>query len=72
MGNVLTRFKHVFGDEQAMETPESDERVPATLYRCSECETTYVGTDKQSCSGCDAPVEEIPSESDLGFGPKGP
>jgi hypothetical protein len=68
--NVLTRLRHVFGGDQTGEPPASDGHEPATLYSCSGCERTYVGTDKESCSRCAGPVEEIPSESDLGFGPR--
>lgn len=43
------------------------EREPAGLYECTNCETTYIGVDKRSCPRCDGPVEEIPSEADLGI-----
>lgn len=41
------------------------ERRPARLFECEDCETTYIGVDKESCSRCDGPVREIPSETDI-------
>jgi hypothetical protein len=45
--------------------------VWSAVYRGRGRETTYVDTEMESCSSCGDPVEEIPSESDLGFGPTG-
>jgi rubrerythrin len=71
MGTVLDRIRTMFDDEGATERPETERTVSSTLYRCRGCETTYVDTEMESCSSCGDPVEEIPSESDLGFGPTG-
>ncbi|AQL41750.1 hypothetical protein BV210_03010 [Halorientalis sp. IM1011] len=71
MGNVLERIKTIFDDEGPTERPDTERTTSATLYRCRGCETTYVGTDKEACSSCGESVEEIPSESDLGYGPAG-
>lgn len=41
------------------------ERRPVGLFECTNCETTYIGLDRQSCSRCDGTVREIPNERDL-------
>jgi hypothetical protein len=47
---------------------DPDPEPSATLYACPECDTTYIGRDKESCSRCGCAVDPIPDERDLGFG----
>lgn len=42
------------------------ERRSSRLFECEDCETTFIGVDKRSCSQCGGSVQEIPNERDLG------
>lgn len=65
---ILKRLKSLV-DEQGASHPTTD-TAPSTLYRCPDCETTFIATEKTVCNGCDTAVEEVPSASELGIGPK--
>lgn len=43
-------------------------RGSSELYRCPECETTYVSSEMENCSECQTPVEAVPDEQELGMG----
>lgn len=47
--------------------PASNEPLQTTLYTCTACETTYIASEMETCSRCQTHLEEIPSESELGF-----
>lgn len=48
-------------------TDGTSSRTESGLYRCSDCETTYVSETMDSCPECRGPVESIPNERDLGM-----
>jgi uncharacterized protein YlaI len=58
------------GDEgdQRGDGDQRDGRSPIRLYECPDCESVYLSTDLSTCESCDAPVDQIPSERDLGYG----
>lgn len=60
---VSRRFRNT-GDQTdtttATETTLPDESQPSLFY-CSDCETVYIATDKNTCSTCDTTVEQVPS-----------
>lgn len=47
--------------------PASEDERTTNLYACDSCGTTYVSTEMESCSQCQAPVESVPTEQDLGL-----
>ncbi|MHB9285973.1 hypothetical protein ACKVMT_02920 [Halobacteriales archaeon Cl-PHB] len=53
---------------QPDEPTEETQPVSTKLYHCNGCSTTYVsGSEKETCRTCDGPVENVPSERDLGI-----
>ena len=61
----LREVLSVDGSDPRDSTDPEGERRPARLFECTNCETTYIGVDKQSCSKCDGSVRPIPNETDL-------
>lgn len=46
---------------------EEPSRTESGLYRCPDCDTTYVSETMDSCPECRGTVESIPDERDLGM-----
>lgn len=44
-----------------------DQRPSTRLYRCANCETTYVSEEMDACPSCGTDVEAIPTGRDLGL-----
>lgn len=40
---------------------DDEDTATTQLFQCSACDTVYVDTEKQSCSTCGDPVEEVPA-----------
>ena len=38
---------------------EVDTKADPHLFRCQECETVYIATEKHTCSQCDSTVERV-------------
>ena len=41
--------------------------VTTTVYRCQECDRTFVSEEKETCSQCGVAVTAGPNEYDLGI-----
>lgn len=50
------------------DSTRSDGGSSSALFECSECDTTYISEEMESCPSCGAPVESVPNESDLDLG----
>lgn len=67
LSGVVSVVEGQLGRKNESPTQTDDEDLsPAdesrsTLYQCPDCESVYVALDKQTCSTCDAAVEEVPS-----------
>lgn len=70
--HLLERIRALFGgDESAEETSaaEPDGGASPALFKCPECETTYISKEMQSCPECGCAVDRRPSADELGMGP---
>jgi hypothetical protein len=54
-------------DQRKSDSDEGSEARTTNLFHCTPCSTTYVSDELESCSQCDAPVERVPTEQDLGL-----
>lgn len=36
----------------------------SALYKCRSCNLVYIATEKQSCSSCGTPLEQVPATLD--------
>lgn len=43
------------------ESTESTKAQQSTLYACKSCGSVYVATEKETCSKCETPVEQVPA-----------
>lgn len=61
-GAVQERVRGTESREQT-DGPETARRdgSQSDLFHCPACDLVYVATDKDTCSGCDAAVEQVPS-----------
>ena len=59
----VTPTQSTGGDRPA----DPDAGLVTRLYACADCEATFIGDDLADCPSCGADVEEIPTDSDLGF-----
>lgn len=70
--NLSSYVNGVISDLRAevQNTAESDENDSDSdgetsrdigLFHCSACGTVYIAPDKQECSRCETPVEQVPS-----------
>jgi hypothetical protein len=64
---VITRVKTVFATKSDYEQSEGEVGWSSRLYYCDSCGTTYVSEEKEFCSQCKIPVENVPTEQDLGY-----
>ena len=72
-GPIRERIRTAFGlDAKPDERGDAaaDGGTTTALYECADCETTYISETMDACPSCDAPVERVPSESDLGLLPR--
>lgn len=46
---------------------EHDGDLSTVLYWCPDCELTYISEEMNTCASCDASVETVPTERDLGY-----
>jgi len=44
-----------------------DDGVETALFRCENCEETFISTAMDDCPRCGAAVEPVPTAADLGF-----
>ncbi len=49
---------------QTTQSTESPETTQSSLYVCQSCDSAYIATEKQTCSTCDGPVEQVPATLD--------
>jgi transposase-like protein len=72
LSGFIERMKTVTGNRQNGDSTSavgSDERTSsAHLYRCEDCDRTYVTETMENCSQCDSAVTEVPTAADLGIG----
>ncbi len=47
--------------------PSAGTGTPAELYACPECSKTYIGRDMVTCPTCEAGLDTVPNEQDLGM-----
>lgn len=69
--HIVERIKGLFeGRKSADDAPEteSDSDTSPSLYKCPDCETTYISEEMQSCPECGGAVEQRPSATELGMG----
>lgn len=69
--HLIERIRGLFdGTESADDTTttEPDDDPSPTLYKCPECETTYISEEMQSCPECHCAVDRRPSADELGIG----
>lgn len=69
---ILERLRTIVDQNPVPYKPDGRSSVSSSLFRCDSCEVTYIATEMDACPECDGDVEEIPTESDLGFGPNTP
>lgn len=55
-------------ESDGTKVPESDGGTSAALYKCPECETTYISEEMESCPECGGAVDQRPSAAELGIG----
>lgn len=55
------------GIDHSQEQTEGQAKTTSQLYRCENCDTTYISAMMDTCPQCDAPVETTPTERELGF-----
>jgi rubrerythrin len=48
-------------------TASPDGGVQSGLYRCENCQTTFIDTAMDDCPRCESEVEAVPTAADLGF-----
>lgn len=77
---IVERVKSAFGRGKATDdtqdaesattqaTESTDDDTSATLYKCPECETTYISEEMESCPECGGAVDQRPSAAELGMG----
>lgn len=53
--------------DQPEETSDVSDREPASLYRCTACEITYISVEMDVCPNCRETVKPVPTERDLGI-----
>ena len=72
LSGLIERVKTISGAEQngdSASAADSDERTSsADLYRCEDCDRTYVTETMENCSQCGGAVTEVPTAADLGIG----
>ena len=61
---VLGRIRAVVGVDLNEEI-ESEDREPAHLVECRECETVLITDSMDSCPTCGERVQHVPNERDL-------
>ena len=60
-------LRELFGDSTDSSSTEAVERSTASLYECPSCETVYISEGMQSCPECEARVDTVPDERELGL-----
>jgi len=65
--NVVTRVRDFFGTAPEPKQPQEPETRSTGLYRCEPCDSTYVSEELEYCSQCESPVEQVPTEHDIGL-----
>lgn len=69
-GPIRERIRTALGlDARPDERGEAaaDGGTTTALYECADCETTYISEAMDACPSCEKPVEQVPSEFDLGL-----
>lgn len=59
VGGWLRKFED--GEEARTDAAATPEESRSSLFRCPECESVYVATDKDACSTCETAVVRVPS-----------
>lgn len=67
--DLIERVAALFGSQDGRRDQSGDasSRTNCGLYRCTNCDTTYVSERMDSCPECRGAVESIPDERDLGM-----
>ncbi len=66
LGQVVELFT-VADSRPESEPSDAKERQPTPLYTCSDCSTTYITDEMDSCPQCGDDVERTPSFAELGI-----
>lgn len=67
---LLERLRTFVGEQSLSSNSGRNGDVSSSLYRCGACDVTYISAEMEACPQCDGDVEEVPSETDLGFAPE--
>lgn len=60
--SIGERLRGTEDREKRMTDPAVTQRdKSSSLFHCPDCKTVYIATDKDTCSACDAAVDQVPS-----------
>jgi hypothetical protein len=65
--SVLARVRAALSPDSPEQQVSSSDTSTARLFHCPQCDTVYVGETMDACTECSTPVEQIPTDADLGL-----